>query len=376
MSDIKSIVFVVPYIFERVESLAESLYLVSGIKPHVITFRTEDETLVSGNYSSVQVGSIETLVRQIKSLAPHIVHNITKYFDMTTVTLLKSNIQFHYDYKDIFIDQLLITNEEVELHRHILRAMLQRGIPFSYRDGRYNVVAKSLGFLHPTGYFLPEFITKHQYDSLLNVLQPNTSADRRSDIVFIGNFSLETLNPEQAGVGQIAIVRCLIEQGLKYTVYPKQTSGRTMEDFREYIELANTNETFDYASTLSRTDLHLALPNYGWGSFLQPYNHFPNLANKIFFKTPSLGLPGRAADYIGSGLPILVSGVNNPELNDWVDLYGIGLNITGAEIYCLNQLIKTVDYVKLRRNVTEFATKLLSPYKQGSNLVSAYEKFQ
>jgi len=375
MSKFNTIIFVSAFLTERVESFAEAIYLCSGNRPHLITLIPPGPDTTLDNFESHRTVKILDLCTTLTTFQPCIVHNFTKVMDITTLELLKAGIPFHYDYKDIFFHHWIVDYPERETHRLLWKAILERRIPISYRDGQARRATSFLGRDQFEGYYVPEFVTVEQHAENKKVREPYPGLNRKKDVVFIGNFSLETVTPEQAGLGQLPIATTLTSQGIKYTMFPRQTSARSADDFSLYYQLASSTDLFVMNSTLPRKDLHKQLRFFGWGAILLPISHFNSLASKTFAQLPFHGLPGRLADYLGSGLPVLVSGPDWPELNDLVESYGVGLNLYTDDLFELSSIISHVDYSSLLKNVRSFVSDFLSPHKAGSVILTAYETY-
>jgi hypothetical protein len=370
----KKIVFVSSHYHDRIEMLAEIIILASNNKPHLILLTPPPTGFANHLFETLCITTIENLPSTVRNYFPCHIHNITKVFDISTISLLQSEIHFHYDYKDVLPANFKPDYTGLDAHIDVFKLMTQRSIPFSFRDGQAHAAASIIGVPPPVGYHLPEVISFEAFDTLSSSYVPYRRSGRRRDIVFIGNFSLEKLNPEQGGHGQLLVVKTLLSQKFSYTIYEKQTSARSVDDFSEYLDLQNSHSKFHFHSTIPRRALSKALKEFGWGSLLFPLFHYPDCSEKTFCRMPWVGISGRLSDYFGAGLPILSSSPNR-EVDDLIECHGVGVQVKNDDLFHLGEIVDSMDYVRLRRNVIDFAHFYLNPKKWGFKLLKSYEEF-
>lgn len=367
----QKILFICETLYERPAKLALSLSML-GHEVHLLTKSEKIPGDWEANFSSV-TPTVEDLNKYIKDIPRDIpIHQFSLSVDNYTVSLLNAGRNFIFDYKDVFPRNLKLPAPG---HDEVLRFLVSRKVPISNRDGQFfsYIARQGLNDYEPL-HFIPDFIWPN-LDICCDFLGTPTN-NRKKNVVFIGNFSLELLNPDHSGFGQAPIIRSLLSQDLNYFMYPFRHDHADLSThlMADYIAIAKQFPGFHLRQRVPIKDLQPQLRSMGWGSSLWPAFHFPELEELHYYHPPFVGRASRLTDYLSAGLPLLVSS-QNPEHNDWIESYGIGLAVGRDDLTQVSEMIFACNYSQLRRNVYEFSRAFLHWKPWAERLSKLYARY-
>ena len=363
------ILFVSEEIFERPVKFSELL----RIKGLEVTLITSDKNFQKyrNYFNNIIILHAQDLLNFIKKDKPNVIHHFSKAIDHYTIELINSKIKFIYDYKDIFPN--IHTLPVPKWHLEALSLMLRRNNPIIYRDTQYEGFLKRGGFSPSSiGCFIPDFIWYSNY-GLIKKNHPVLD-EQKNSLVFIGNFTLETIEPQYRGLGQIDIVKNIINQKIHYSIYPFRHDNAD-ENYRimgEYIEMANSSIYFHLNERVEFKILHQELIKYGWGVNFWPHSHFDEVKDLHHLVLPYYGNSARFSDYLGAGLPLIVS-EDFIEAADWIRSYGIGIVLKRNDLLNIGEIINNSDYLEIRSKVVKFNEDSLNPNKWFEIILKFYE---
>lgn len=369
----RSIIFVCYNLHERPAKVAAALNLL-GEKPILITISPALYSGWQSFFSQHLVTTIDKISDVIRSFDNPVVHHFTKNVDGLTLELLIKEISFIYDYKDIFPGAVkgLEESSELQAQMSILDAMIAREIRFSYKDGQFDRYLKFRG-IEPSkkGFYLPDMVWPN---SPITSGSPQIGHPEKClRVAFIGNWSIEKIEPEHAGFGILGVIKSIVKQGLSFDLFPfrHDYADQDRDKMQDYLSLSSEFPSFRIRQRVEADSLPGALHESGWGSFITSRYHFKELQDLGYMFEPQYGLPGRISDYLGAGLPILVD-EEVPEPNLWIKAYGIGLSVPRGGIHRLRESIENSDYAKLIRNIEFFCKEKLDPKTWANKLLNLY----
>jgi len=365
------VIFVASHIWERPAKIAMGLRMM-GHEVHLVTRIDRLESSIFRNFNSVLTG-IENPIPSLSNFpSSAVIHHFSTAVDQYTVYLLLAKRPFIFDYKDVFPGILTLPSDGQD---SVLQAIVAQEIPVCHRDGQFAAYMERRGLQESDKlHFVPDFTWPNQCPEIGALVLPAT--ERRRKIVFIGNFSIEALEPKFAGFGQLEIIHALVSQNLSYTMYPFRHDRADLNQklMADYHQMAEKFSNFSLSNRVSRSMLAERLRTHGWGSLLLPACHFDELRDAHYAIRPFTGLAARFSDYLSAGLPIMVS-AENLEASDWIESYGIGLSINRAALSSISKMIDDCDYVRLRRNVIDFTRDFLDWRKCCGKIISVYNEY-
>lgn len=329
-----------------------------GHEVHLLTTTENSQDGWSKYFKTIRIVSdqidLDNAIKSFKFSTP--IHHFSSGIDNYTVFLLNTNRKFVYDYKDIFPEILSLPSHG---HNQVIQAVLSRGLPICYRDGQLSAFLERRNLLpQEQFFFIPDFVWPNIEARTESLGTP--SDNRKRKLAFIGNFSLESIEPSHAGFGQLAIIRSLLSQNLQYFMYPYRHDFADLNRdlMVDYYKLQHENASFKLVGRKGLDVLYAELRQMGWGTHLAPACHFDSLSDSHYAIRPLVGRSTRLTDYLSVGLPIIASS-EIIEASDWLRTYDIGLTVNRGELSDLSIIIESCDYAQLRRNVRTFACEVL-----------------
>lgn len=163
----------------------------------------------------------------------------------------------------------------------------------------------------------------------------------------------------------IPLAKGLARQKIHLHIYPNPTEYETS---KEYLELDKKEKYFHFHRTVPYMQVNKEIAKYDYGILILQ-NVSGKIANLEKFK---VGHGNKTFSYFEAGLPEIASDflLNN---NKTVLDYRAGFTINEKDISNLHNILKNVDYNKLRENVFK-AREELSLRKQVYNLEEFYNK--
>jgi hypothetical protein len=368
------VTFVCANLFERPAKIAAALSS-QGVDVDLLTSNSSIQPSWKKYFRNIgTVTTYEEFRQALDSLPDSTpIHHFTSSVDGFTVALLKLNKRFVFDYKDVFPEVLSLPSDGQST---VLDAIIRRNLPVFHRDGQLDRYICARGHGTPSFYkHVPDFIWPNLPPQIVRYGSDYKS--RISKIAFIGNFSIEVLEPSFAGYGQLPIIKVLAGQGFRYHFFPFRHDAKDQDPvaMREYLAFEKENEGFIFEGRQSLNELQIKLTEMGWGSQLFPAFHFESLQEKHYAIMPNIGKAARISDYIGAGLPLLCSeGIL--EVSDLIRSYGLGISVADEQLFFLDELIGQHDYSRLRRNVLDFSSSFLCPAKWSKSIQNYYLELQ
>jgi hypothetical protein len=355
-------------IFERPLKFAE-LLKENNLKVTLITL-DKNHDMYHDYFEDIIIIQPNELKKFINLEKPDLIHHFSKTIDFYTIELINSKVKFIFDYKDIFpyINNLPYPQWNLQAWE----IMLKHNNPIIYRDTQYKELLKR-GHYEDSLFscYIPDFIWHSNFNIAIRNDLP--SQENINKMVFIGNFSIEKLEPNFRGLGQLEIVKSFISQNIDYTIYPfrHDYADKNSMIMDEYIKIANHSKFFHLKDRVGFKNLQNELMNYGWGIHLLPFSHSEEFSCMHYLHLPACGIASRISDYLGAGLPIVVS-EDSIEAAEWINKNDIGIVLKKEELYKFSEIISQTNYQKLRNNVKEFNINFLNPNKWFKVLMDFY----
>lgn len=368
------ITFVSYYLYDRPARIAAALNRI-GLRPRLYLCSKLHDHRWERYFSSITYINAQDSGHILSADLKGPIHLFCMSVDILTVELLKARIPFFYDYKDVFPGNTNYQDDSISMQQQVLINLEYSGAAITYKDGQYNNFVSTLGLRRQAQtFFLPDFVWPSSYDALGDYLPHNIKSELKT--VFIGNWTIERIEPENAGMGILPIIQSLLSQNIAFTLYPfrHDQADRDPEKMSDYISLANKNALFKIENRVTSNLLTDLIRSQSWGLFLTSRFHFTELRDKTYMRAPQAGIPGRFSDYFGAQLPVVVdSGFT--ECKRLVEDFGLGIVLEPGELESLRAKFSTIDRKLLQDNVRDYVECHLNPIKWAQRLMNYYGEY-
>lgn len=360
-----NIYFASAYIYERPAKIAKALQL-AGHSVFLFHLHDTNDAELKECFNYIFRASSSTEIDLlIERLGIKFIHIFSKDHDPLAMYLVSAKKCITiYDYKDIFEELIEIKYPETTYKNQ--EFLIMNSDYIIHRDFQIKPYLKIKKTITINSFYYPDLVWPNNNPYFLPYFEP-------IKLVLIGNFTIEKIAPQWAGLGYIKIFKSLLDQNFSIDVYPTCPDAYDKESFSEYIELSNSNKNFTIHNALPIKELNEELKKYHFGLVLTQAQHFENLnmyVKKILLR---VGNATRCMDYIGAGLPIIFT-QDLKQISIINKKYQIGIGLTGSDLFNLKEKINLHDYRNLRNSVIKISKLQLNSMYWVNKLISFYSE--